>query len=49
MLTKPGTLESFKKIEANLYILTDQEGGRKKPFPDGYRPQIYLRTADVAA
>ncbi|KAL4506962.1 hypothetical protein ABPG72_001383 [Tetrahymena utriculariae] len=49
VLSKPGTQEAHKKIEANLYILTEQEGGRKKPFPDGYRPQLYLRTADVAA
>lgn len=35
-------------MEANLYVLTEEEGGRKKPFPDGYRPQLFMRTADTS-
>jgi elongation factor Tu len=38
----------LRNFEASLYILKEDEGGRKKPFPTGYRPQIYLKTADVA-
>ncbi|EGR28781.1 hypothetical protein IMG5_168850 [Ichthyophthirius multifiliis] len=49
VLCKPNSQQIYKKVEVNLYILTDAEGGRKKPFPNGYRPQFYLRTADVAA
>ncbi len=37
-LCKPGTMSCHRNIEANLYVLTEDEGGRKKPFPDGYRP-----------
>ena len=48
VIAKPNTVKLFRNIEASLYILTENEGGRKKPFPSGYRPQIYLRTADVA-
>jgi len=33
---------------ASLYVLKEDEGGRKKPFANGYRPQAYIRTADVA-
>lgn len=49
MVAKPNTVKLFRNVEASLYILTEAEGGRKRPFPNGYRPQIYLRTADVAA
>lgn len=38
IVAKPGTLSAHKNVAANLYILTEEEGGRKKPFPDGYRP-----------
>lgn len=48
VIAKPGTLSAHKNMEVNLYILKEDEGGRKKPFPDGYRPQLFLRTADVA-
>lgn len=37
-IAKPGTLTSHKNVEVNMYILKEDEGGRKKPFPDGYRP-----------
>lgn len=49
VVAKPNTVKLFRNVEASLYILTEGEGGRKRPFPNGYRPQIYLRTADVAA
>lgn len=49
VIAQKGTLNSSRKIKANMYILTDEEGGRRKPFPDGYKPQIFLRTADVAS
>lgn len=49
VIAKPNTVKLFRNIEASLYILTKDEGGRSRPFPNGYRPQIYLRTADVAA
>lgn len=49
IIAKPNTVTVHRNIEASLYILKEDEGGRSKPFPNGYRPQIYLRTADVAA
>ncbi|CAD8201607.1 unnamed protein product [Paramecium octaurelia] len=48
VLCKPGSLTTHNCIESNLYILKEEEGGRKKPFPNGYRPQMFVRTADVA-
>jgi elongation factor Tu len=47
-LIKPGTLDVRRSFEAQLYILKPEEGGRSKPFFTGYRPQCFLRTADVA-
>lgn len=44
---KPGTIQPFKKLEASLYILTKEEGGRHTPFFQNYRPQFFIRTADV--
>lgn len=38
----------IRSLDANIYILKEEEGGRKKPFSSGYRPQAYFRTADVA-
>lgn len=38
VLCKPGTLSTHNCIEGNLYILKEEEGGRKRPFPNGYRP-----------
>lgn len=48
-LAKPGFLKAARNIEVNLYILSDEEGGRKKPFANGFTPQMFIRTADVAA
>jgi len=47
-LTKPGAIDVRRNFEAQLYILKPDEGGRSKPFFTGYRPQCFLRTADVA-
>jgi len=49
IICKPGTLSLHQNFEANIYILKEEEGGRKKPFVTGYRPQCFIRTADVAA
>ncbi len=47
VLAKPGTIKPHTKFEAEVYILTKEEGGRHKPFFNGYRPQFYFRTTDV--
>ena len=47
VLAKPGTVEAHTEFEAEVYILTKEEGGRHKPFANGYRPQFYIRTTDV--
>lgn len=47
VLSKPGTIHPHTKFEAQIYVLTEAEGGRKKPFFDGYRPQFYFRTTDI--
>ena len=47
-LIKPGTLDVRRNFESQLYILKPDEGGRHKPFMTGYRPQCFIRTADVA-
>jgi elongation factor Tu len=47
VLAKPGTAEPHTEFEAEVYILTKEEGGRHKPFFTGYRPQFYIRTTDV--
>jgi len=47
VLAKPGTITPHTKFEAEVYILTKEEGGREKPFFTGYRPQFYFRTTDV--
>ena len=47
VLAKPGTITPHKKFEGEVYILTKEEGGRHKPFFNGYRPQFYIRTTDV--
>ena len=49
VLAAPNTLTAYKKFEADIYVLKTEEGGRKKPFFNGYRPQVYCRTADIAA
>jgi len=43
----PGTVQQFKKFSAKIYCLEADEGGRKKPFASNYRPQFFLRTANV--
>ncbi len=47
VLAKPGSITPHTHFEANVYILTADEGGRHKPFFTGYRPQFYFRTTDV--
>lgn len=47
VLAKPGSAKSHTKFEAEVYILTKEEGGRHTPFFSGYRPQFYIRTTDV--
>ncbi|MCB2212119.1 elongation factor Tu [bacterium] len=47
VLAKPGSITPHTKFEAEVYILSKNEGGRHTPFFDGYRPQFYFRTTDV--
>ena len=47
VLAKPGTITPHTKFETEVYALTKAEGGRHKPFFNGYRPQFYIRTTDV--
>jgi elongation factor Tu len=47
VLAKPGTVKPHTKFEAEVYILTKDEGGRHTPFFKNYRPQFYFRTTDV--
>jgi len=47
VLTKPGSVKQHTEFEAEVYILTKEEGGRHSPFFTGYRPQFYIRTTDV--
>ena len=47
VLCKPGSIQPHTKFVGQVYILTEKEGGRQKPFFSGYRPQFYLRTTDV--
>jgi elongation factor Tu len=47
VLAKPGSITPHTHFEAQVYVLTTKEGGRHKPFFDGYRPQFYFRTTDV--
>ena len=47
VLAKPGSILPHTKFEAEVYVLTKEEGGRHTPFFKGYRPQFYLRTTDV--
>jgi len=47
VLCVPGTVKTFKKFEAEVYVLKKEEGGRHTPFMTGYRPQFFLRTTDV--
>ncbi|MFC4369107.1 EF-Tu/IF-2/RF-3 family GTPase, partial [Citroniella saccharovorans] len=47
VLAAPGTIKPHTKFEAEVYVLTKDEGGRHTPFFSGYRPQFYFRTTDV--
>ena len=47
VLAKPGSINPHTKFEAEVYILSKEEGGRHTPFFQGYRPQFYFRTTDV--
>jgi len=47
VVAAPGSVHPYKKFEAQVYILSKEEGGRHKPFFTGYRPQFYIRTTDV--
>jgi len=47
VLAKPGSITPHKKFEAEVYVLSKEEGGRHTPFFSGYRPQFYFRTTDV--
>jgi elongation factor Tu len=47
VLAKPGSIKPHTKFEAEVYVLSKDEGGRHTPFLNGYRPQFYFRTTDV--
>jgi elongation factor Tu len=47
VLAKPGSITPHTDFEAQVYVLTKEEGGRHKPFQSNYRPQFYFRTTDV--
>jgi elongation factor Tu len=47
VLAKPGSIKPHTKFEAEVYVLSKEEGGRHTPFFQGYRPQFYFRTTDI--
>ena len=47
VLAKPGSVKPHKEADAEVYVLTKEEGGRHTPFFPGYKPQFYIRTTDV--
>src|SRR5690606_32211366 len=47
VLAKPGSITPHTDFEAEVYVLSKEEGGRHTPFFSGYRPQFYVRTTDV--
>jgi elongation factor Tu len=47
VLAKPGSIKPHRRFQAEVYVLTKEEGGRHTPFFQGYRPQFYFRTTDV--
>lgn len=49
VLCAPGSIKPHKKFKVQLYVLKKEEGGRHTPFATNYRPQLYFRTADMAA
>ena len=48
VLIAPGSMKAVKKFQAQVYVLTKDEGGRYNPFMQHYRPQLYIRTADIS-
>ncbi|KZT40096.1 translation elongation factor Tu [Sistotremastrum suecicum HHB10207 ss-3] len=47
VIAQPGSIKAVKKFQAQVYVLTKDEGGRYTPFMSNYRPQLFLRTADI--
>ncbi len=47
VLAKPGSIKPHTRAEAEVYVLSKEEGGRHTPFFTGYKPQFYIRTLDV--
>lgn len=47
VICKPGTIKTYSKFEAQVYVLSKEEGGRHTPFFTNYRPQFFFRTSDV--
>ena len=47
VLAAPGSIKPFTDYEAQVYVLSKEEGGRHTPFFNGYKPQFYIRTTDV--
>lgn len=47
VLCKPGSVNVYKKFKAKVYCLSSEEGGRLKPFTTSYKPQFFIRTADI--
>jgi len=47
VLSQPGSIQPHTKYEAQVYVLSKDEGGRHTPFFNGYKPQFYIRTTDV--
>ena len=47
VLARPGTIEPHASAEAEVYVLSREEGGRHTPFFNGYKPQFYIRTSDI--
>jgi elongation factor Tu len=47
VLAKPGSITPHTEFEAEVYVLSKEEGGRHTPFLKGYKPQFYFRTTDV--
>ncbi len=47
VLVAPGSMKPYRKAEAEVYVLSQQEGGRHTPFFTGYKPQFYIRTSDI--
>lgn len=49
LLTKPGSMTNVRNVEAEIYCLSEEEGGRKQPFFSKFKPQCFIKTADIAA